>query len=113
MLTTSSLVTEHRWCWTRHTRKPLPVASAIKMSLFLKSAGADGQGCKSSCVEYEIKELFRADEAAATNTGMAALQLWMASGLSLMRVAACSKKAMLLASAPANFQGTNPETSLW
>ena len=88
MLTTSSLVTEHRWCWTRHTRKPLPVASAIKMSLLLKGSGADGQDCKSASVEYAIKELFRADEAAATNTGMAALQLWMASGLSLMRVAA-------------------------
>ena len=78
------------------------------MSLLLKGSGAEGQGCKRSCVEYEIKELFRADEAAATNTGMAALQLWMASGPSLMRVAACYKKAMLLASTPAKLSARQP-----
>ena len=108
MLTTSSLVTEHRPRWTRQTRKPLPMASAIKMSLLLKGSGADGQDCKRSCVEYEINEHFRADEAAATNTGMAALQLWMASGRSLMRVAACSQKAMLLANTPAKHSAHQP-----
>ena len=80
----------------------------MKMSLFLTCSGADGQDCKRVKVEYPIKELFRAEEAAATNTGMAGQQAWMAFGLSLMRVAACSEKAMLLASTAAKFSAQQP-----